>query len=117
MRYLALAVDFDGVIARHGQASEAALAAIARLRLSGRRVILITGRRLEDLRQSCPNLSLFDYVVAENGGTLYDPRTREETALAKAPPTEFVERLKVLGVDPLEVGRVIVCHVAAPSDR
>lgn len=108
MRYLALAADFDGVIARDGRASEVALSAIARLRLSGRRTILITGRRLEDLRQSCPNLSLFDYVVAENGGTIYNPRTREETALAKAPPAEFVERLKELGVDPIEVGRVIV---------
>lgn len=108
MRYLALATDFDGVVARHGRPSEAALAAIERLRLSGRRTILVTGRRLDDLRQCCPNLSLFDYVVAENGGTIYDPRTREETPLAKAPPTEFLQRLTELGVEPLEVGRVIV---------
>lgn len=100
MRYLALAADFDGVIAKDGRASEEALAAIGRLRLSGRRIILITGRRLESLRDSCPNLALFDYVVAENGGTIYDPRTRTETLLSKPPPPEFIARLKELGVDP-----------------
>ncbi len=108
MRYLALATDYDGVIARDGRPSGTALSAIERLRTSGRRAILITGRRLDNLRESCPNLSLFDYVVAENGATLYEPRTREETLLGKPPPAEFIERLKELGVDPLEIGRVIV---------
>src|SRR5690606_244279 len=32
----------------------------------------------------------------------------EETLLAKPPPAEFVERLKELGVEPLDVGQVIV---------
>jgi HAD superfamily hydrolase (TIGR01484 family) len=108
MRYLALATGYDGVIARGGRPSGTALSAIERLRKSGRRAILVTGRRLDNLRESCPNLSLFDYVVAENGATVYDPRTGEETLLAKPPPAEFIERLKELGVDPLEIGRVIV---------
>src|SRR5688572_32652460 len=108
MRYLALATDYDGVIARDGIPSGAALSAIKRLRQSGRRAILVTGRRLEDLRQSCPDLSLFDYVVAENGAVVYQPRTREETILAEPPPANFIERLKELGVAPLEVGRVLV---------
>lgn len=108
MRYLALATDYDGVIARDGRPSGTALSAIERLRKSGRRAILVTGRRLANLRDSCPNLTLFDYVVAENGATVYEPRTNEETLLAKPPPTDFIERLKELGVDPLELGRVIV---------
>ncbi len=108
MRYLALATDYDGVIATDGQASGAALSAIRRLRRSGRRVILVTGRRLDDLLESCPDLSIFDYVVAENGATIYDPRAREETLLATPPPIEFITRLRELGVEPLDVGRVIV---------
>ena len=108
MRYLALATDYDGVIARDGQASGTALAALERLRTSGRRAILITGRHLDNLQESCPDLSLFDYVVAENGATIYDPRTHEETLLATPPPSEFIERLKELGVEPIDVGRVIV---------
>jgi hydroxymethylpyrimidine pyrophosphatase-like HAD family hydrolase len=71
MRYLALATDYEGVIARDGRPAGAALSALERLRTSGRRVILIPGRRLDDLRESCPNLSLFDYVVAENGASVY----------------------------------------------
>src|SRR4051794_25327396 len=108
MRYLAIATDFDGVVASHGRPSGAAIAAIERLRASGRRAILVTGRTLESLQQSCPILSVFDYVVAENGAVVYEPRTREETLLAPPLPTKFTERLKELAVDPLEVGKVIV---------
>ena len=54
------------------------------------------------------DLSAFDYVVAENGAVVYEPRTREETLLAQPLPAKFVERLKELAVDPLEVGKVIV---------
>ncbi|MBS0208008.1 MAG: HAD family hydrolase [Planctomycetes bacterium] len=108
MRYLALATDYDGVIASDGRASDMAIAAIERVRMSGRRVILITGRRLDNLQESFPNLSLFDYVVAENGATVYDPRSREETLLADPPSPEFIDRLRELGVNPLDIGRVIV---------
>lgn len=108
MRYLALVTDYDGVVATHGTASEAALSAIGRLRMSGRRAILITGRRLSDLQEKCPNLALFDCVVAENGALVYQPRTSEETLLAKPIPAEFIQRLKELNVEPLEIGRVIV---------
>ncbi len=108
MRYLALVTDYDGVVATDGRPSTAAISAIKRLRMSGRHAFLVTGRRLDDLLEICPQLSLFDYVVAENGAVLYDPRSREVTLLAEPPPTEFIQRLKELGVDPLEVGRVVV---------
>jgi HAD superfamily hydrolase (TIGR01484 family) len=108
MRYLTLVTDYDGVVATGDRASSAALAAIGRLRASGRRAILITGRRLDNLRESCPDLSPFDYVVAENGAVVYEPFTRKETLLGNPPPAEFVERLRELGVNPLEIGRVIV---------
>jgi hydroxymethylpyrimidine pyrophosphatase-like HAD family hydrolase len=108
VRYLALVTDYDGVIANDGRASEVAVEAIQRLQMSGRRAILITGRRLEDLFETFSQLSIFDSVVAENGAVVYEPRTRKESVLAKAPPPEFVERLRQLGVHPLEVGRVIV---------
>lgn len=108
MRYLAIATDFDGVVATHGRVSSTALTAIVRLRASGRRAILVTGRSLENLQQSCSDLSAFDYVVVENGAVVYEPRTRQETLLAQPLPAEFAQRLKDLAVDPLEVGKVIV---------
>jgi hydroxymethylpyrimidine pyrophosphatase-like HAD family hydrolase len=70
--------------------------------------MLITGRRLEDLFDTFPQVSMFDSVVAENGAVVYEPRTRKESVLWKPPPPEFVERLRQLGVQPLDVGRVIV---------
>jgi hydroxymethylpyrimidine pyrophosphatase-like HAD family hydrolase len=66
MRYLVLATDYDGTIATDGQAEAGALRAIERLRMSGRRAILLTGRRLDDLVAIFPRIGLFDYVVAEN---------------------------------------------------
>jgi hydroxymethylpyrimidine pyrophosphatase-like HAD family hydrolase len=85
--------------------------ALLRARESGRRVILITGRELENLRQIFPGLDLFDAVVAENGAVLYQPSTREEKALATVPPVDFVEKLRLDGVNPLSVGRCIVATV------
>ena len=108
MRYLALAVDYDGTAASHGKLSEDARRAIERLRVSGRRSVLVTGRRLEDLREICRHLSLFDLVVAENGAIVFDPRRHEELLLTEPIPGRFVDRLRERGVEPLEVGKLIV---------
>ena len=108
MRYLAVATDFDGTVATDGHMSTAACDAITSLRQSGRRTILVTGRRLDDLLNVCPHIDLFDYVIAENGALAYEPHTRTETLLCKPPPRSFVKRLSELGVTPLDVGKVIV---------
>ena len=108
MRFLVLACDYDGTLAHGGAVDEATLAALVRCRESGRRVILVTGRELVDLAQNFPALEHFDYVVAENGATLYHPATREEKLLGERPPDAFVAALESRGVAPLSVGRVIV---------
>jgi hydroxymethylpyrimidine pyrophosphatase-like HAD family hydrolase len=108
MRYLVLVTDYDGTIATGGKADESALLAIERLRMSGRRAILLTGRRVDDLLAVCPHLRLFDYVVAENGAVVYEPRTREQTLFGKPPPAEFLLRLKELTDNSVEAGNVVV---------
>jgi HAD superfamily hydrolase (TIGR01484 family) len=107
MRYLALVTDYDGTIAIDGKMADATVTSIERLRLSGRRTILATGRRLEDLLPLLPYARLFDYIVAENGAVVYEPRTRKETLLAHPPSAAFIERLKELGV-PLDVGKAVI---------
>lgn len=62
MRYLALAVDYDGTAAREGKLSDSAAQAFERLRTSGRRSILVTGRRIDDLLRVCPSVGIFDLV-------------------------------------------------------
>ena len=107
MRYLALATDYDGTLAHDGRVNEATLAALSRLRQSGRRLVLVTGRVLDDLQKTFSRLDLFDCVVAENGAMLYWPETKEEKVLGQAPPQAFLEALRARRV-PVSVGRVIV---------
>jgi hydroxymethylpyrimidine pyrophosphatase-like HAD family hydrolase/energy-coupling factor transporter ATP-binding protein EcfA2 len=108
MRYLAFATDYDGTLALHGAVSKSTAAALERLRDSGRKLLLVTGRELDDLLRVFPDVQLFDSVVAENGALLYDPATREEQPLAEPPPPAFVQELERRGVAPLSAGRVIV---------
>jgi HAD superfamily hydrolase (TIGR01484 family) len=108
MRYLVLATDYDGTLAKHGHVEEPVWAAIRRLRESGRRAVLVTGRELEDLQAICPHLDLFDRVVAENGALIHDPATQKQRVIAEPPTAAFIERLRERGVAPLSVGRSIV---------
>ena len=108
MHYLALATDYDGTLASDGRVNEETLAALDRLRDSGRKLILVTGRHLDDLLNVFPEINLCEWVVVENGALLYRPATREEKPLGAPPPEEFVQGLQQRGVDPLAVGRVIV---------
>ena len=108
MRYLALCCDYDGTIAHHGRVDEPTIAALERLRESGRKLVLVTGRELDQLQEVMPRLDLFARVVAENGALIYRPETREERLLDEAPPQSFVDKLVERGVGPISVGRVIV---------
>jgi HAD superfamily hydrolase (TIGR01484 family) len=107
MRYLALACDYDGTIAHHGRVEASTIAALERVPASGRKLLLVTGRQLDDLRSVFVEIDLFEAVVAENGALLYQPRTQSERTIAKRPPAAFVEALRRRYV-PLAVGRVIV---------
>jgi hydroxymethylpyrimidine pyrophosphatase-like HAD family hydrolase len=108
MRYFALASDYDGTLATNGRVDEQTLNALQRLRDSGRKLILVTGRHLDDIFQVFPQFDWFDCIVAENGALLYYPATHEEQTLGERPPDSFIERLKERQVQPLGVGRVIV---------
>lgn len=108
MRFLALATDYDGTLATHGQVDEATLTALKHLRESGRKLILVSGRHLDDLHTVFPQLDLFDAVVVENGALLYIPATHEEQVLGDRPPESFIQALQAQNVEPLGLGRVIV---------
>jgi hydroxymethylpyrimidine pyrophosphatase-like HAD family hydrolase len=108
MRYLALATDYDGTLAHDGRVAGTTIAALERLRETGRKLIMVTGRRLEDLLRALPRIDLFDRVVAEDGALIYDPASGAERALAEPPPEPFVSALRARGIAPLSIGRVIV---------
>jgi hydroxymethylpyrimidine pyrophosphatase-like HAD family hydrolase len=108
MRYHVVACDYDGTLASDGRVYAETIAALERLRHSGRHLLLVTGRELDDLQRVFPHCDLFERIVAENGALLYCPATREERLLGQPPPAEFVHRLQQRGVSPLATGRVIV---------
>jgi phosphoglycolate phosphatase (TIGR01487 family) len=111
MRFRVVAADYDGTLANEGSVDKDTLEALVRVRESGRKLILVTGRELDQLRSVFSELGLFELVVAENGALLYRPSTGEEKNLGKVPPAPFIEILQHSGVSPLSVGRCIVATV------
>ncbi|RUW47338.1 HAD-IIB family hydrolase [Mesorhizobium sp. M8A.F.Ca.ET.021.01.1.1] len=108
MYFIALATDYDGTLAHDGAVSKKTLAALERFKKSGRKLLLVTGRELPDLKRVFPDVGLFDKVVAENGALIYTPASEEERVISLSPEPKFVARLKKQGVKPLSVGRSIV---------
>ena len=107
MYYQALATDYDGTLAHDGRVDQATLEALKRLKESGRRLILVSGREHADLFRVFEEIDVFDRLVLENGAVLTRPGD-ESTALAEPPPPALVERLRQRGVSPLSSGDVIV---------
>jgi len=105
---MALAVDCDGTIALDGRVDDPTRAALESVRRTGRRLLLVTGRQLDDLRQAFDRLDLFDFVVAENGALLFEPARNEQTLLSPPIDERFVAELRRRGVRPLAVGEGIV---------
>ena len=111
LRWQAIAADYDGTVANEGRVAKDTLQMLQRVRESGRKIVLITGRELESLQSVFTQLDVFDLIVAENGALLYHPSTRDEKLLGKILPVAFVERLRQSGAHPLSVGRGIVATV------
>ncbi len=116
MRYLALCTDYDGTIAHDGRVDQPTIAALERLRASGRKLVLVTGREIGDLQRVFDRMDLFERVVAENGALIYRPASREERVLGEPPPARFVEELRIRGVENISVGRCIVA-TWEPNER
>ncbi|HEV8142601.1 MAG TPA: HAD hydrolase family protein [Methylomirabilota bacterium] len=111
-----LACDYDGTIADDGRVTRETAAVLARVRESGRKLFLVTGRMLDDLKTVCPDVDkMFDLVVAENGGLLYVPERRETRRLGDAPEPALGEALQRRGV-PFDIGNSILATTAAYSE-
>jgi hydroxymethylpyrimidine pyrophosphatase-like HAD family hydrolase len=110
MRYTAIALDFDGTIAHDGVVPPHVVDGLTRLRATGRKLLLVTGRELEELLSVFPEVKVFDRVVAENGALLYRPESGEREGLGEPAPAELVRRLRGEGV-PISVGHSIVATV------
>ena len=107
MQYLLLACDYDGTLAVDGRVHDATFTALEKFRSSGRRLVLVTGRELDDLAHACSRLDLFEWIVAENGALLFHPGTGVEKLLARPFSEEFLQALKAKGIE-ASAGRAII---------
>lgn len=107
MRFILLATDYDGTLAHDGEVDDSTLSALRRLRASGRKLVMVTGRHLPDLRKVFAHLDLFERVVVENGGVLYRPHSRQEKLLCDPPNQKLLALLRTNNV-PFSAGRTVV---------
>jgi hydroxymethylpyrimidine pyrophosphatase-like HAD family hydrolase len=113
---LALASDYDSTLAFEGKIAPPTHEALARLKTSRRKLLLVTGRELDNLLAIVSDIELFDCVVSENGAVLYWPSNRSSESLASPPPKQFLEKLRQQEVLPLSVGRSIVATTLPHHD-
>jgi len=116
MHFVALATDYDNTLATGGRVAERTWSVLEKLRQSGRQLLLVSGRELDDLKSICPRLDLFSRVVAENGGVLYQPDGGEKRLLAPPPPQAFVDALRQRGLRDFSVSETLVAMMK-PNER
>lgn len=110
MRFRVLATDYDGTLATHGDVETTTIDALMRLRASGRKIMLVTGRELPDLKKAFPEFTVFDRIVAENGALLYSPESHTERLLCDLPVDALVKRLKEMRI-PVSVGQAVIATI------
>ena len=111
MKYRALACDYDGTLAHDGVVTPSTAAAVERFRTSGRHLFMVTGRELPELKQVCPILDRFEWVVAENGALLHRPATDTTRLLCEPASAALVESLRRFQLSWLSVGKAVIATV------
>ncbi len=107
MKLSVLALDYDGTITRDDRLNTPMMEAIADARRRGVAVMLVTGRRLDDLRRVAGKLQFVDSVVAENGALVHFPDGGLTTTLAPPIPPAFVARLQKEAI-PFQAGQCLI---------
>lgn len=102
-----LACDYDRTLANEGVVSANTEQALAKAKKAGILLGLVTGREFNNLLDVCPQIPIFDLVVAENGAVVHLPASGEIKDLAAPPGHLFIEELTRREV-PFSAGRVIV---------
>lgn len=103
----AIACDFDGTGAENGHLAPDVSAALGTAKAQGILTLLVTGRVLEEIQAACPDLSVFDAVVAENGALIWFPSSNQKIHLGLPPPDSFLGELRAQNV-PFHTGNVVV---------
>lgn len=98
MKLSAIALDYDGTIARHDVLDPGVRHAISEARSRGIFVLIVTGRILDELRRVAGDLHFVDAVIAENGAVVHFPDKGITSSLAPPVPPAMVAELRRRGL-------------------
>lgn len=107
MRFRVLACDYDRTIAVEALIPGSTRRSLRDVARSGRRLLLVTGRTMAELRSVFDDMTLFDRIVIENGAVVHDPASGQDRLLGPPVAPELVGALERRHLQPLVVGRVI----------
>jgi hydroxymethylpyrimidine pyrophosphatase-like HAD family hydrolase len=106
---MVVAVDIDGTLYDGVEVAPEAIRELRRARADGHTLVIVTGRRWEELGTVVPTVvELVDRAVCEEGGVLVDVTTGDVTLLGDAIDDALIDALDAAGVPMLDVGRVVV---------
>jgi hydroxymethylpyrimidine pyrophosphatase-like HAD family hydrolase len=106
---MVIAVDVDGTLFDGLTVAQEAVDALGQARSDGHTLIIVTGRRWEELGHVVPTvLELTDRVVCEEGGVLVDVATQQLTLLAEPAESALIAGLQAAGVPSLDIGHVVI---------
>jgi predicted mannosyl-3-phosphoglycerate phosphatase (HAD superfamily) len=104
--FKAIALDYDGTLTEGDRPTDDVLEALRATRAEGRRLVLVTGRILDELRQVFPEVEdEFDAIVAENGAVIATVDGVADVVAPVAP--ELASALAARDI-PVRSGRVIL---------
>src|SRR5579864_2616048 len=106
MKFSVLALDYDGTTGSDAGLNLRVRDAVEKARARGIAAVLVTGRRLPDLRRVAGDLNLFEAIVAENGAVLAFPNGQSRL-LGQPPPLEFYEELRKRDI-PFRAGECVI---------
>ncbi len=116
MKLLAIALDYDGTIAKDNTVDDRVRAAIGELRAKNVVVLIVTGRIMEDLRRAAGDLHFVDGVVAENGAVVEFTASGYSKVMGSPPPARFLEALRAESIA-FKAGQSIVDADASDAPR
>jgi hydroxymethylpyrimidine pyrophosphatase-like HAD family hydrolase len=106
---MVIAVDVDGTLYDGVSVAGEAVAALRQAVDDGHTLVIVTGRRWEELGHVVPGvLELARRAVCEEGGVLVDVRARRLALLAEPAEPALVAGLHAAGVPGLDVGHVVI---------
>ena len=106
---MVIAVDVDGTLYDGVGVDDLAVAALRTAKAGGHAIVIVTGRRWEELGHVVPTVvELTDRVVCEEGGVMVDVNSGQITLLADAVEPHLLAALRAAEVPGLDVGHVVI---------